>query len=72
MHAQSCPILCDPMDYNLPDSSVHEILPFPSPGDIPIPGIKPMSPALQANSLPLSHLGSPNHDICTVGNRLSH
>ena len=24
--AQSCPILCDPMDYNLPGSSVHGIL----------------------------------------------
>ena len=24
--AQSCPILCDPMDYNPPGSSVHEIL----------------------------------------------
>ena len=23
---QSCPSLCDPMDYNLPDSSVHGIL----------------------------------------------
>ena len=34
-------------------------LPFPSPGDLPDPGIKPMSPALQADSLPLSHLGSP-------------
>ena len=34
-------------------------LPFPSPGDLPNPGIKPSSPALQANSLPLSHLGSP-------------
>ena len=30
-------------------------LPFPSPGDLPEPGIKPMSPALQADSLPLSH-----------------
>ena len=28
---------------------------FPSPGDLPEPGIKPMSPALQADSLPLSH-----------------
>ena len=27
-------------------------LPFPSPGDLPNPGIKPGSPALQANSLP--------------------
>ena len=30
-------------------------LPFHSPGDLPDPGIKPMSPALQADSLPLSH-----------------
>ena len=34
-------------------------LPFPSPGDLPDPGIEPMSPALQADSLPLSHRGSP-------------
>ena len=27
-------------------------LPFPSPGDLPNPGIKPESPALQADSLP--------------------
>ena len=26
-------------------------LPFPSPGDLPDPGIHPMSPALQADSL---------------------
>ena len=26
--------------------------PFPSPGDLPDPGIKPGSPALQADSLP--------------------
>ena len=37
-------------------------VPFPSPGDLPDPGIKPeslASLALQVNSLPLSHLGSP-------------
>ena len=34
-------------------------LPFPSPGDLPDPGIKPMSPGWQVDSLPLSHLGSP-------------
>ena len=34
-------------------------LPFPFLGDHPDPGIKPMSPSLQADSLPLSHLGSP-------------
>ena len=30
----------------------NEILPFPSPEDVPDPGIKPRSPALQADSLP--------------------
>ena len=27
-------------------------LPFPSPGDLPVPGIKPRSPAFQEDSLP--------------------
>ena len=27
-------------------------LPFPSPGDLPDPGIEPGSPALQADALP--------------------
>ena len=57
--AQSCPTLYDPMDCSLPGSSVHGFprqkywsgLPFPSPGDLPDPGIKPGSPALQADSL---------------------
>ena len=34
-------------------------LPFPSPGDLPDPWIKPASSAWQVDSLPLSHLGSP-------------
>ena len=34
-------------------------LPCPPPGDLPNPGIKPMSPALQVDSLPLSYYGSP-------------
>ena len=34
-------------------------LPCPPPGDLPDPGIKPMFPASQADSLLLSHLGSP-------------
>ena len=33
-------------------------LPFPSPGDIPDPGIKPTSSTLKTDSLPLCHLGS--------------
>ena len=34
------------------------MLPVPFPGDLPDPGIEPASPALQADSLPLRHLGS--------------
>ena len=30
-------------------------LPFPPPGDLPNPGIKPKPPTLQADSSPLSH-----------------
>ena len=49
-----CLILCNPMDCCPPGSSVYGIsrqeywsgLPFPSPGDLPNPEIKPMSPAL--------------------------
>ena len=59
--AQSCPTLCVPMDYSPTrllrpwDFSRQESwsgLPFPSPGDLPNPGIKPPSPALQADDLP--------------------
>ena len=31
--------------------------PFPSPGELPNPGREPPSPALQADSLPVSHWG---------------
>ena len=34
-------------------------LPFPSPGDLPDSGIEPISPALQADSLPLPSLFEP-------------
>ena len=51
---QSPPTLCNPMDCSLPGSSVHGIflaiywsgLPFPSPGDLPNPGIELRSLAL--------------------------
>ena len=35
-------------------------LPFPSPGDLPNPGIKPRSAALQADSLPSEPPGNPS------------
>ena len=38
-------------------------LPFPSPGDLLDPGIKPISPALQADYLPLSNKG---RSCCTL------
>ena len=49
-----CLTLGDSMDYSLSGSSVQGIsqvrilsgLPFPTPGDLPGPGIKPESPAL--------------------------
>ena len=34
-------------------------LPFPSPGDLPDPGIEPRSPMLQADVYQLSYAGSP-------------
>ena len=49
--AQSCPTLRGPKDCSLPDSSIPGIfqarilewLPFPLPGDLPDPGIEPVS-----------------------------
>ena len=37
-------------------------LPFPSPGDLPDPGIEPRSPALQAESLPTELQGKSQKD----------
>ena len=42
-------------------------LPFPSPGDLPEPGVKPGSPALQADALPSEPLGKPgNEDLINL------
>ena len=58
---QSCPTLCGPLDYivgqaslsmGLPRQEYSSGLPFPSPGALPNPGIKPESPALQADCFP--------------------
>ena len=38
-------------------------LPFPSPGDLPDPGNKPGSPALQADSLSAKLQGKPNWNV---------
>ena len=48
--AQERPTLCDPTDFSRPE--YWSGLPFPSPGDLPNPGIKPGSPTLWADALP--------------------
>ena len=49
--SQSCLTLCDPMDYTVNgilQARMLEWVAFPSPRDLPNPGIEPRSPALQA------------------------
>ena len=51
-----------PLSKQFPRQGCWSGLSFPSPGDLPHPGIKyisPVSPALHSNSLPLSHQGNP-------------
>ena len=66
--AQWCPTLCDPwtVAHQAPPSmgfSRHLAnwsgLPFPSPGDLPDPGIEPRSPTLQAGALTFASPGKP-------------
>ena len=64
----------DPMDCSPPGFSVHGLsrqecwsgLPFPSPGDLPNPGMEPRSPALQADSLPTELQVKPYHFILEI------
>ena len=64
---QSCLTLYDLMDCSLPGSSVGfsrqgywSGLSFPSPGDLPNPGFKLGSPAMQADALPSEPPGKPS------------
>ena len=45
------------MEFSRPEYWTGQL--FPSPGDLPNPGIKPRSPALQANSSPAEPPGKP-------------
>ena len=66
--AQSYPTLCGPMDCNPPGSSVHGILQARTLEWVPIPFSRgsswprdwPLSPALQADSLPSEPSGKPS------------
>ena len=65
--AQLCPIVCDPMQparllcpWDFPSKNTRvERAVFPSPGDLPNPGIEPRSPALQVDLLPSESPGKP-------------
>ena len=68
------------MNSSSPGSLVHRIFQVRilewvaslSPGDLPDPGIEPTSPALQADSLPLSHQGNPSFIMPLVINQETH
>ena len=58
--AQSCPFLCNPMDYTFHGIFQARILGWvdiPFPGDLPNPGIEPRSPTLQQILYQLRHQG---------------
>ena len=62
--ATSWTIACQaPLSMGFPRQNCWSRLPFPSPGDLPDPGIKPMSPVSPAlaGRLSLCHLGSPHY-----------
>ena len=60
--AQLHPTLCDPLysPWNSAGQNTRVGKPFPSPGDLPNPGIEPKSPTLQADSLPAEPPGKPH------------
>ena len=65
--AQSCPTLCDPwtvahqapLSMGFSRQEYWSGLPFPSPGDLPNPGIEPRSPTSQADALTSAPPGKP-------------
>ena len=68
----SCLTLCDPADGSMPGSSIRgtiqarilEWVPFPPPGDLPKPGMEPVSlvlPALASGFFTTEALGKPPH-----------
>ena len=62
--AQSCPTLCDPMDYTVHgilQARILEWVAFPFSRDLPNPGIKPRSLALRMDSSPAEPRGKPKN-----------
>ena len=66
--SKSCPTLatpwtvdCQALSTGFSRQEYWSGLPFPSPGDLPDPGIEARSPVLQADSLPTELPGKPDH-----------
>ena len=58
--ARLCPSLCESMDYiEFSRPEYWSGYPFPSPGDLPNPGIEPRSPVLWMGSFPAEPPGKP-------------
>ena len=77
--AKSCPTLATmwtvacqaPLSMGFSRQEYWSGLPFPSPGDLPKPGIKPGSPALHADSLLTKLWGKPSHSFPWEGKQLT-
>ena len=60
-----------PLSMRFPRQENWSGFPFPPPGDPPDPGIEVASPALQVDSLPLSHQGCPRYKMAIENYPLS-
>ena len=60
--SQLCQTFCSPV-HGISQARILEWVPIPFSGDLPDSGIKPRSPALQADSLPFEPPGKPSHLI---------
>ena len=59
MYNSANPWTIQSMEFSRPE--YWSVLPFPSPGDLPNPGMEPRSPTLQTDSLPAEPQGKPKN-----------
>ena len=64
MNTVACPA---PLSVEFSRKEYWSGLPFPSPGDLPNPGMEPRSPALQVDSLPTELLVKTSHYLMDFG-----
>ena len=60
-HLCATPWIIQSMEFSRPEYWSGK--PFPSPGDLPNPGIEPGSPALRVDSLPAEPQGKPTWEV---------